>query len=181
MFAAIKAGTVDIVTAGIDRFTADGIRLESGAELKADIIVTATGLVLKMLGGMTLTVDGAPVDVAERFSYKGMMLSDVPNLAVSFGYTNASWTLKCDLTSRYVCRLIDHMDRHGLAVCVPQLPAGGMERQPMLDFSSGYVKRAEGSLPHQGPAAPWRVHQHYLRDLKAMRFQPLDDGVMQFL
>ena len=180
LFAAIKKGTVNVVTAEIDRFIADGIRLTSGEELKADIVVTATGLVLKMLGGMALSVDGAPVNVAERFSYKGMMLSDVPNLAVSFGYTNASWTLKCDLTSRYVCRLLRHMDRHGLTICVPSLPDGGMERQPMLDFSSGYVGRAEGSLPHQGPEAPWRVHQNYLKDLKAMRFQPLDDGVIRF-
>ncbi len=180
LFAAIKAGSVAIVTGEIDRFVKDGIRLGSGDLLEADIVVTATGLVLKMLGGMALTVDGAPVNVAETYSYKGMMLSDVPNLAVSFGYTNASWTLKCDLTSRYVCRLLDHMDRHALAICAPVLPAGGLARQPMLDFSSGYVKRAEGSLPHQGPEAPWRVHQNYLKDLKAMRFEPLDDGVISF-
>ena len=180
LFEAIKAGTVEIVTGEIDRFTTDGIRLASGDTFEADIVVTATGLVLKMLGGMTLNVDGAPVNVAEKYSYKGMMLSDVPNLAISFGYTNASWTLKCDLTSRYVCRLLDHMERHGLAICVPQMPAGGMAKVPMLDFSSGYVKRAEGGLPHQGPEAPWRVYQNYLKDLKAMRFQPLDDGVMSF-
>jgi cation diffusion facilitator CzcD-associated flavoprotein CzcO len=180
LFEAIKAGTVSVVTDGIERFIADGIRLASGAELKADIVVTATGLVLKMLGGMALSVDGAPVNVADKLSYMGMMLSDVPNLAVSFGYTNASWTLKCDLTSRYVCRLLNHMDRHGLAFCEPRLPDAEIERQPMLDFSSGYVSRAEGSLPHQGPEAPWRVHQNYLRDLKAMRFQRLDDGVIAF-
>ena len=180
LFEAIKAGTVTIVTDEIARFTVDGIRLASGGELEADIVVTATGLVLKMLGGMTLAVDGTSVNVADTYSYKGMMLGDVPNLAVSFGYTNASWTLKCDLTSRYVCRLLNHMDRHGFASCAPRLPAGKMERQPMLDFSSSYVRRAEGSLPHQGPEAPWRVHQNYLKDLKVMRFQRLDDGVMQF-
>jgi len=180
LFEAIKAGTVSVVTDTIERFEADGLRLASGAHLPADIVVTATGLVLMMAGGIALSVDGSEVSIAERFSYKGMMLSDLPNLAVSFGYTNASWTLKCDLTSRYVCRLLNHMDRRGLAICVPKLPPGGFERQPMLDFSSGYVTRAEGALPHQGPEAPWRVHQNYLKDLRAMQFRSVEDGVMEF-
>jgi len=120
------------------------------------------------------------VNIAERISYKGMMLSDVPNMAVVFGYTNASWTLKCDLTSRYVCRLLKYMDRRGLAVCMPRLPDGPIERQPMLDFSSGYVRRAEPFLPKQGPRPPWRVHQNYVRDLAALRFGTVKDGVMEF-
>src|SRR5687767_7585066 len=180
LFEAIKKGKVAIATDGIERFTAAGLALASGEELRADIVVTATGLVVKLLGGIALEVDGEPVNVADRISYKGMMLSDVPNLAVVFGYTNASWTLKCDLTSRYVCRLLNHMDRRGLAVCMPRLPDGPIDRQPMLDFSSGYVRRAEPFLPKQGPRPPWRVHQKYVRDLAALRFGTVEDGVMEF-
>ena len=180
LFEGIKTGKVSVVTDTIDRFTPKGLRLGSGAELPADIIVTATGLVVKLLGGIALFVDGERVNVSDRVSYKGMMLSGVPNLAVVFGYTNASWTLKCDLTSRYVCRLLNHMDQHGYAVCVPRLPEGEMERQPMLDFSSGYVKRAEAFLPAQGPKAPWRVHQNYIKDLAAMRFASVTDEAMEF-
>jgi cation diffusion facilitator CzcD-associated flavoprotein CzcO len=135
---------------------------------------------VKLLGGIDLVVDGERVHAADRLSYKGMMLSDVPNLAVSFGYTNASWTLKCDLTSRYVCRLLGHMERRGLDICVPRPPAGGVERHPMLDFSSGYVRRAEGSLPHQGPKPPWRVHQNYLKDLAMLSLRPVADAAMEF-
>jgi monooxygenase len=180
LFAAINAGRVSVVTDTIEAFTGTGVRLASGAELEADIIVTATGLVVKLLGGIAITVDGVPVNVAERLVYKGMMLNDVPNLALSFGYTNASWTLKCDLTSRYVCRLLNHMDRRNLAICVARLPEGGIERQPMLDFSSGYVRRAEGSLPGQGAAPPWRVHQNYLKDLAALSLRPVTDEAMHF-
>jgi cation diffusion facilitator CzcD-associated flavoprotein CzcO len=180
LFESMKAGRVSIVTDGIERFTAKGLKLASGEEIEADLVVTATGLVMKLLGGIALEVDGEPVNVADRFSYKGMMLNDVPNLALSFGYTNASWTLKCDLTSRYVCRLLSHMDEHRLDICVPRLPEGGMERRPMLDFSSGYVKRAEGSLPAQGAQAPWRVHQNYLKDLAIMRFGTITDPAMHF-
>ena len=180
LFGAIRDSRVSVVTGGIERFTETGIRLASGAELDADIVVTATGLVVKLLGGIAIEVDGAPANVAERLSYKGMMLNDVPNLALSFGYTNASWTLKCDLTSRYFCRLLNHMDRHRLAICVARLPAGGVERQPMLDFSSGYVRRAEGSLPGQGAKPPWRVHQNYLKDLAALGLGTVTDEAMEF-
>jgi cation diffusion facilitator CzcD-associated flavoprotein CzcO len=180
LFEGIKAGRIAVATGPIEGFTECGIRLESGEELPADIVVTATGLVVKLLGGIALAVDGEPVSVAEKLSYKGMMLSDVPNLAVSFGYTNASWTLKCDLTSRYVCRLLNHMDRRGLDICIPRPPAGPLERQPMLDFSSGYVRRAEGSLPHQGPKPPWRVHQNYLKDLALLSLRPVTDAAMEF-
>ncbi|TMJ18534.1 MAG: NAD(P)/FAD-dependent oxidoreductase [Alphaproteobacteria bacterium] len=179
LFAAMRGGTVSIVTDTIARFTPDGLELGSGAELDADIVVTATGLVMKLLGGIALEVDGEAVNVADCFSYKGMMLSGVPNLAVTFGYTNASWTLKCDLTSRSVCRLLNHMDRHGYAVCLPRLPDAGMERLPMLDFSSGYVTRASGSLPNQGARPPWRVHQNYLKDVVAMRLKPIADEALE--
>jgi hypothetical protein len=120
------------------------------------------------------------VNPAEHINYKGMMLSDVPNLVLSFGYTNASWTLKCDLTARYFCRLVRYMDRQGLDICVPRLPAGGVERQPMLDFSSGYVQRAAASLPGQGMAPPWRVYQNYFRDFAALGLGTVTDGVMEF-
>jgi cation diffusion facilitator CzcD-associated flavoprotein CzcO len=180
LFEAIKAGAVSIATDTIERFTETGLKLASGEELEADAVVAATGLVVKLLGGIALDVDGEPVDPADRFNYKGMMLSDVPNLALSFGYTNASWTLKCDLTSRYVCRLLNHMERQGFVTCVPRLPEGGIERRPMLDFSSGYVRRALSILPAQGPEAPWRVHQNYLKDLAIMRFGRVDDEAMHF-
>ena len=180
LFAAMNSGKVGIVTDRIERFTETGLRLASGAALDADIVVTATGIVVRLLGGIALAVDGASVNVADRFSYKGMMLSDVPNLFLSFGYTNASWTLKCDLTSRYVCRLIRHMDRHGHAICAPRLGGAEPERRAMLDFSSGYVRRALGSLPAQGPKAPWRVHQNYLKDLAQMSLRPVTDAAMEF-
>ena len=180
LFAAISDGRAAVVTDSIERFTATGVALASGAAIEADVVVTATGLAVKLLGGIDLAVDGARVDVADRLSYKGMMLSDVPNLALSFGYTNASWTLKCDLTSRYVCRLLNHMDRRGHRICVAEPGADPVERRPMLEFSSGYVRRAEGSLPSQGARAPWRVHQNYLKDLLAMRFRPVADSAMAF-
>ncbi len=180
LFTAMNAGKVSIVTDRIEGFTAAGIRLASGAELEADIVVTATGLAVRLLGGIELVVDGVPVNVADKLSYKGMMLNDVPNLALAFGYTNASWTLKCDLTSRYVCRLLRHMDRHRYDLCVARLRDAGVERQPMLDFSSGYVRRAEGRLPGQGPRPPWRVHQNYLKDLAALGLRPVTDEAMEF-
>jgi len=180
LFDAINAGRVSVVTDRIETFTEAGIALESGETLEADLIVTATGLAVRLLGGIDLVVDGEAVNVADRFSYKGMMLNDVPNLALAFGYTNASWTLKCDLTSRYVCRLLRHMDAHGHEICVPRLGAAGIERQPMLDFSSGYVARAAGSLPGQGPKAPWRVHQNYLKDLAVLGLRPVTDDHMEF-
>ncbi|MBX3562717.1 MAG: NAD(P)/FAD-dependent oxidoreductase [Sphingomonas sp.] len=180
LFAAIRAGKVEMATDTIATFTPNGIRLASGRELEADIVVTATGLVVKLFGGMALSVDGAPVDVADRVGYKGMMLNDVPNLVLSFGYTNASWTLKSDLTARYVCRLLRHMDRRGLDIAVPRLPEGGVERAPILDFTSGYVRRAVGSLPTQGTETPWRTHQNYLKDLIALGWGTVTDAAMEF-
>jgi cation diffusion facilitator CzcD-associated flavoprotein CzcO len=158
----------------------NGIRINSGATLEADIVVAATGLDVKLLGGIQLAVDREPVNVAEKFSYKGMMLNDVPNLVISFGYTNASWTLKCDLTARYVCRLLNYMDRKRYEVFLPRLPDGPFKRHPMLDFSSSYVRRAEAALPGQGAQPPWRVHQNYVRDLAELRLRPLADRAMEF-
>ncbi len=180
LFRAMREERVSVVTGTIDRFTRTGVRLASGEELEADIVVTATGLVVKILGGIAISVDGAAVNPAERISYKGMMLNDVPNMVLSFGYTNASWTLKCDLTARYFCRLVRHMDKYGIDHCVPRLPAGGVERQPMLDFSSGYVQRAAASLPAQGAAPPWRVYQNYFKDVAALGIGTVTDGVMEF-
>lgn len=180
LFAALKAGRASMVTDHIDTFTPRGIRLKSGRELEADIVVTATGLELQVLGGVQLDVDGMPVDPAGTFNYKGLMFSDVPNLASTFGYTNASWTLKSDLTAGYVCRLLNHMERCGWTQCTPRNTDPALKPQPWLDFSSGYVQRAVARFPKQGSRAPWRVHQNYVCDLFSLRFGAVDDGVMKF-
>jgi monooxygenase len=180
LFHAIRAGRASVVTEQIERFTEQGIRLKSGAELAADLVVTATGLQLNVLGDMQLSVDGQRVEPAKTLSYKGMMYSDVPNLASSFGYTNASWTLKCDLTCEYVCRLLNHMARHGHRQCTPRNTDPSVTPEPWIDFSSGYVQRALPMLPKQGSKPPWRLHQNYARDLMSLRFGKLDDGVMEF-
>ena len=179
LFEAIRAGRAEIVTDEIERFTADRLVLKSGAELPADIVVSATGLVMRLLGGIDVRVDGEAVNPAERFAYKGMMLDGVPNLVLAFGYTNASWTLKCDLTARWFCRLLKHMERRRLAVAVPRLPDPPPERVPMLDFTSGYVQRAAGLLPAQGRDVPWRVHQNYFKDLLMLRFRPIADAALE--
>jgi hypothetical protein len=148
--------------------------------LAADIVVTATGLVMKLISGMPIEVDGAAVALPKTLVYKGMMFSDVPNLAFAIGYTNASWTLKCDLTSGYVCRLLNHMDQRRYAMCTPRLNDPNMEVEPVIDFSSGYVVRALPMLPRQGAKTPWRLHQNYMKDLSLMRYARLDDGTMEF-
>ena len=174
LFAAMRTGKVSIATGTIERFTRDGIRLANGEEVPADIIVTATGLNLKIAGGIALSVDGEPVKLATRTLYKGMMLSGVPNLAISVGYINASWTLRSDITARAVCRLLKHMDRRGFSVATPR-DDPNPERRPLLELSSGYLARAEGQLPMQGARHPWRVKQHYVRDLAAMRISKVDE------
>jgi len=179
-FLAMREGRVSVVTDSIETFTDDGLLLKSGQHLPADIVVTATGLVLKLISGMPLEVNGAAVAMPETLVYKGMMFSDVPNLAFAIGYTNASWTLKCDLTSGYVCRLLNHMDQHGYAMCTPRLNDPTMEAEPVIDFSSGYVVRALPMLPRQGVKTPWRLHQNYMKDLSLMRYARLDDGTMEF-
>ena len=180
LFVAIKNGKADVETDHVDHFVEDGIALKSGKKLIADIIVTATGLELQVLSGMNVTVDGQKVDFGETFSYKGMMYSGVPNLASAFGYTNASWTLKADLTAEYVCRLIQHMDATGTRACRPMLHGKKLEPAPWLNFTSGYVTRKMDEFPKQGDVAPWKVHQNYALDLMAFRYGKIDDGVMVF-
>ncbi len=169
LFAAISSGRADIVTDQIDRFTPTGLHLRSGADLEADIVVTATGLNLLALGGIPLTVDRQPVNVSERVAYKGMMLDGVPNLAFAVGYTNASWTLKVDLVSDYVAGLLARMRRDRMAIVTPRLPADAMRTAPLIDMTSGYFERARHTLPLQGDHAPWRLRQHYVKDAPLFR------------
>ncbi len=180
LFNAIKNNRAAVVTDQIETFTERGLQLESGEHLDADIIVTATGLVLRLMSGLQLNVDGTPVKLSKTLTYKGMMYSDVPNLASAFGYTNASWTLKCDLTAEYVCRLLKHMDQRGYAQCTPRVNDAEVMREPAIDFNSTYVLRALHTLPQQGTKTPWRVHQNYVKDLSMLRFGRVDDGTMEF-
>jgi cation diffusion facilitator CzcD-associated flavoprotein CzcO len=180
LFEAIKAGTADVVTDRIDRFVPEGIRLESGKTLLADVVVSATGLRLLPVGGMAIVVDGVEVKPRDTLAYKGMMFSGVPNLVCVFGYTNASWTLKADLTSEFVCRILNHMDATGTAAATPIRPAEPVEELPWLDFTSGYVQRAMDDFPKQGPQKPWRLHQNYALDMMALRFGKLEDGSLRF-
>ncbi|HET8823106.1 MAG TPA: NAD(P)/FAD-dependent oxidoreductase [Thermoleophilaceae bacterium] len=177
LFEALSHGDASIATDGIETFTETGLKLTSGTELEADVIVTATGLNLLLLGGMELAVDGEDVDFAAKVAYKGMMLSGVPNLAIALGYTNASWTLKCDLVAEYVCRLLNHMDAHGYAIATPQAPDPSLPIEPFIDFNSGYVLRSIADLPKQGATPPWRLHQNYFRDIRMLRHGPVDDAM----
>jgi monooxygenase len=180
LFAAISAGRASVVTDQIDTFTEKGLKLSSGAELEADLIVTATGLNLLALGGMRIAVDGEEVELSQTMSYKGMMLSGVPNMAMALGYTNASWTLKCDLTCDYVCRLLNHMDEQGYEQCVPHNQNPSIIEEPFIDFSSSYVLRSIDQFPKQGSKAPWRLRQNYPLDIVSLKFGALEDGAMQF-
>ncbi len=179
LFKSLRDGRASVVTDHIETFTEKGIRLRSGQELEADLIVTATGLKLKFLGGLQLEVDGQRVDPAKTMTYKGMMCSDVPNLAFAIGYTNASWTLKVDLTSEYVCRLLNHMRDHGFTTCVPRRDPSVSEA-PLMDFTSGYVQRALADLPRQGSVAPWKLYQNYAFDMMTLRRARLNDGALEF-
>jgi cyclohexanone monooxygenase len=179
MFKTIRKGQASVVTDHIERFTDTGILLKSGQELAADVVVLATGLKIKVLGGVSVTVDGKPFRASEAMSYKGMMLSELPNCVMTFGYTNASWTLKADLTAAYVCRLLRYMDRKGIAIAVPRRETG-VEPEPFLNFTSGYVQRAKGELPQQGSRRPWQVYQNYFQDMLTIRFGRIADGVMHF-
>jgi cation diffusion facilitator CzcD-associated flavoprotein CzcO len=179
LFAVIRNGRASMVTDHVETFTEHGIRLASGAELEADIVVTATGLNVLAIGGMTLNVDGADIDLSRTVAYKGMMLSGVPNFALTLGYSNASWTLKGDLVSEYVCRLLNHMDQRGYQICTPVAP-DTPQREPIIDLQSGYVLRSVAVLPKQGPAAPWRLHQNYPRDVLLMRHGSLEDEGVRF-
>ena len=179
LFEAIGAGRAEIVTDRIASFTERGIQLESGTELEADLIVTATGLNLLFLGGVRITIDGEEPDVASAFTYKGMMLSGHPNFAFTLGYTNASWTLKVDLTAEYICRLLRHMDARGYTQCVPEVDPTVTE-EPLLDFNSGYVLRSLDKLPKQGSREPWKLRMNYALDLRALRFGAIEDEAMRF-
>jgi cation diffusion facilitator CzcD-associated flavoprotein CzcO len=179
LFEAITNGSASIETDQVETFTETGIKLASGKELEADLVVTATGLNLLALGGMDMTVDGHDVEIPKTVGYKGMMLSGVPNLAISIGYTNASWTLKCDLTCEFACRLINHMDEHGQRQATPRL-APDTPTQPFIDLKAGYVLRSLDKFPKQGMHAPWRLYQNYARDILTLRYGAIEDGALEF-
>ena len=177
LFRAIREGKADVETDTIERFVSEGVLLKSGKTLPADIVVTATGLELQLLSDVQFSVDGEAKDLSRTINYKGMMYSGIPNMASSFGYTNASWTLKVDLSCDYVCRLVRRMERKGKPIAVAR-PDPAMQPAPFLDFSSGYVRRALDILPNQGAARPWRLYQNYLLDLFTLRFGRIEDGVL---
>jgi cation diffusion facilitator CzcD-associated flavoprotein CzcO len=178
LFRALKDGGASIVTSGIETFTERGVQLEAGEELEADVIVAATGLNMLVLGGVQLSVDGQPVAMPDTVAYKGMMLCGVPNLALTLGYTNASWTLKADLVAQYVCRTLNHMDAIGASVATPQPPHASLPTEPIIDLKSGYVTRSLHELPRQGATAPWRLHQNYVKDVRLLKRGPLEDAMV---
>jgi monooxygenase len=179
LFKAIRSGQASVATGDIETFTETGIRLTSGAELQADIVVTATGLKLNLLGDIGLNIDGEKADLSKALAYKGMMFSGVPNLASVLGYTNASWTLKADMTCRYVCRVLNHMKRRGYDIATPARDPS-IEEEPLLNLSSGYVQRGASMLPKQGSKRPWKLYDNYLKDAFTFRFSNIDDGTMKF-
>ncbi len=179
LFQTIRKGDASIVTDTIERFTETGIKLASGKELPADLIVTATGLKLQLLSGVTIFIDGERIDLAKTYNYRGTMFSGIPNFALTIGYTNASWTLKAELTSRYVCRIINYMDRHGWKSAVPRVN-GSIGEKPLMDFSAGYVQRELALLPKQGLDKPWSLRQNYPRDIMDLRYGKMNDGALQF-
>jgi monooxygenase len=180
LFRTIRHGKADVVTDTIDRFTKTGIELNSGDELQTDIIVTATGLNLRLFGGAAILRNGMPVELTETMAYKGMLLSGMPNMAFTIGYTNASWTLKADLVSEFVCRVLNYMDANGYDTVVPEHPGDAVEERPLMDFTPGYVLRALDSLPKAGARSPWRLKQNYLLDLRLIRHGRVDDQALRF-
>ena len=180
LFKAIRSGSASVVTDRVATFTPTGLRLESGTELEADIIVTATGLELLFMGGIDLSVDGEAVDLPNKLTYKGMMLEGVPNMALAVGYTNASWTLKCDLTCKYVVRLLQHMRETGMRQCTPVNRDASVSASPLLGLTSGYVQRSAHKFPKQGSKFPWQVHQSYLKDYRALHVAGVEDDAMEF-
>jgi cation diffusion facilitator CzcD-associated flavoprotein CzcO len=180
LFKAIREKRVSVVTDQIETFSRTGIRLKSGEELPADIIVTATGLNMLPMGGIRISVDGADIDLGSTLTYKGLMISNVPNCAFCVGYTNASWTLRADLSSQYVCRLLNHMERHGYRECLPRLVGETVEARPLLPLNSGYIKRGVDRFPKQGSKAPWILRQNYVFDLLTLHYGKVDDGTMEF-
>jgi monooxygenase len=180
LFKAISEGRASVVTDQIDCFTENGIRLQSGKELDADIIVTATGLQMLALGAVRLTVDGRPIVPGDTFIYKGVMLSNVPNFGFCVGYTNASWTLRADLASTFVCRLLNYMDRHGYRTCRPLCDTTSLEAKPLLSLTSGYIARAAANLPKQAGRKPWLIRQNYILDMLTMKLSKMEDGILKF-
>ncbi len=180
LFEALKSGKAEVVTDHIEHFTENGIQLKSGNELEADIVVSATGLKILFLGGMNINIDGKVLNPADLICYRGMMFNDIPNFVVVVGYTNASWTLKSDLTAEYICRLINEMDKTGTEKCYPTLNNEPIETEPILDFNSGYVLRALDSIPKQGTKRPWKLFQNYILDLFNFRYSSINDDVMKF-
>jgi len=180
LFRAFRTGRASIVTDQVAKFTPTGIQLQSGDELSADVIVTATGLKLLACGGIRLEVDGTLVAPGQSLSYKGLMLSNVPNLAISIGYTNASWTLRAELSCGFVCRLIRHMDRRGLTQCIPRCDPSAVSVAPLLGLTSGYIQRGSDQFPKQGTKAPWVLRQNYILDLLSLHFGKVDDGTLVF-
>jgi len=180
LFRAIRGGKAEVVTDTIDSFSENGIKLSSGKELKADLLVTATGLKLQLLGGMSIWINGVKGDTAATHCYRGVMFSDVPNFAFAVGYTNASWTLKCDLNCMFVTRVINYMDKHKHISCTPRFDATEFSSEPLLDFDAGYVKRALDVLPKQGSKAPWKVHQNYLKDLVTLKWDGVADKYLEY-
>ncbi len=180
LFKVLRKGKASVVTDHIDTFTTKGIKLKSGQELEADIIITATGLDLQLMGGLSLNVDGKAFDTPKAMNYKGIMFEDLPNFGMIFGYTNASWTLKSDISSEYICRLLKRMDKTGARQVMPHNTDPTVAAEPFVAMRSGYIQRAVGKLPRQGNKAPWRVYMNYALDLAMLRFKSLDDGVLQF-
>jgi monooxygenase len=177
LFKAISSGRAEIVTDHVETFTGKGIRLQSGRELEADVVITATGLNLLVLGGLQILIDGKEKQISETVGYKGMMFSGIPNLALALGYTNASFTLKTDLVGDYVCRLLEYMDARGYRVATPRAPDPSVETEPFIDLKSGYVLRSLDQLPKQATTRPWRLHQNYAQDIRLLKKGPIDDEI----
>ncbi|MET0557233.1 MAG: NAD(P)/FAD-dependent oxidoreductase [Solirubrobacterales bacterium] len=175
LFRSLRSGKADVVTDKIETFTEGGIKLASGRELEADVVITATGLNLLIVGGVQASIDGEPVEIAKAVGYKGMMFGGIPNFAIALGYTNASWTLKCDLVGEYVCRLLAHMDAQGYRVATPRPPDPSQPTEAFIDLQSGYVQRSLHELPKQGATHPWRLHQNYPKDIRLLKRGPIDD------
>jgi cation diffusion facilitator CzcD-associated flavoprotein CzcO len=180
MFKVLRKGKASVVTDHIDRFVSNGILLKSGQTLEADIIVTATGLNLRLFGGMTMSVDGKAIEMNQHISYKGVMFSDIPNFSNTLGYTNASWTLKADLIAEYVCRLLKHLDKTGNRIAVPERKDPSVKPTQLLEMTSNYVARAEAYLPKGADRAPWKLYQNYALDKEQLHNGKLEDGVMAF-
>jgi len=180
LFRSIRSGKAKIVTNTIKSFVKDGIELNSGEKLEADIIITATGLKVQLFGGMKLSVDEKPLELSQSPAFKGVMLSDIPNFAFAVGYTNASWTLKSDLNCIYVTKVLNHMTAKNLSVCTPKFDHQNMEQEELLDFDAGYILRAKHLLPKQGAKAPWKVHQNYIKDLFALKYSSVKDKYLEY-